>query len=534
MWWLVSTPRIALGLWIPALLTGLHCPPQKQASPRDQEILRIQQLIEAHAFNGAHSEVAEALKRHPDDEGFENLLGIVEAQEGNYAAAEASFQRAVAKSPNFTGAYLNLGRLYQEHAPKDPPDLLKALDVYRRVLAYEPGNSEAHYQSASLLLRLHKYQESLNHLSQLPSEFAVTTQVVSIQCADYAGLQKFAETSNAVSHLAASPDLSEPDVQQALLGLMPAKRDDLIVSLLESLRKRQPLSSEFLQALGLAYDRTKQLQQARAALEAAFATAGNGSSFELLWNLASVAHRQRDYQGALGYLAHARDLQPANAAVHYYFGLVCIDLSLIAEARNSFEKAVQLEPENPEYNYALGAASAFRHDPAEAVPYFEKYLQLKPQDSRGKLALGAAYFLAKDYEHALPWLMQSANVPLTSTRSHYYLGAIALHDGQRERAFAELQQALSAKPDFADALAEMGQYYIVQRDYAEAEKWIQHALAVAPDHYSANFYLLTLYTRTKDRRQAGQAKRFDELRKLMDERTQEFLRIVDVQPFESP
>jgi len=521
-----------LGFWISAVLSGFHWPAQKQAAPRDQEILRIQQLIEGRAFASAHAELAEALKRHPGDEGLENLLGVVEAQEGNYAAAEASFQRAVARSPKFTGAYLNLGRLYQEHAGKDPGALPKALDVYRRVLAYEPGNSEAHYQSASLLLRQHKYQESLHHLSLLPSDLAATAQALAIQCGDYAGLQQSAETTKAASRLAASADLSEPDVQQALLGLVPAKRDDLTVSLLESLRKRQPLSPELLQTLGLAYDRTSRLPEAREALEAAFA--GDGSSFELLWNLARVAHRQKDYQGALGYLAHARDLQPANAAVHYYFGLVCIDLNLIAEARNSFEKAVQLEPESPEYNYAMGAASAFRHDPADAVPYFEKYLRLKPQDPRGKLALGAAYFRAKDYEHALPWLTQSANDPLTSTRSHYYLGAIALHDGESERAFSELQQALKAKPDFADALAEMGQYYIVQRDYPEAEKWIQHALAVSPDHYSANFYLLTLYTRTKDQRQAAQAKRFDELKKLMDERTQEFLRIVDVQPFGSP
>jgi Tfp pilus assembly protein PilF len=113
------------------------------------------------------------------------------------------------------------------------------------------------------------------------------------------------------------------------------------------------------------------------------------------------------------------------------------------------------------------------------------------------------------------------------------LGAIALQEGQLDKALSELQQALAAKPDFPDALAGMGQYYIERRDYPEADKWLQHALKVAPDHYSANFYLLMLYTRTKDARQEAQAKRFEELKKLMDEKTQEFLRIVDVRPFES-
>src|SRR5207249_5126519 len=144
--------------------------------------------------------------------------------------------------------------------------------------------------------------------------------------------------------------------------------------------------------------------------------------------LARVARLQKDHQGALGYLAHARDLEPGNASLHYYFGVVCTDLSLVAEARDSFERAVKLEPENPDYNYAMGAASAFRQDPAEGVPYFEKYLKLRPQDPRGKLALGATLFRAKDYEHALPWLKQSAGNPETATRAHYYWGAIALEE----------------------------------------------------------------------------------------------------------
>jgi len=57
-----------------------------------------------------------------------------------------------------------------------------------------------------------------------------------------------------------------------------------------------------------------------------------------LLELARVAHKQRDYQGALGYLAHARDLEPGNASLHYDFGLVCLDLNLVAEARNSLRR----------------------------------------------------------------------------------------------------------------------------------------------------------------------------------------------------
>jgi len=515
----------------PQLLLAKHSP-QNQTSARDQKILLIQKLIQENDFEKARLALAEAANQYPADAGFDNLSGIVAAQQGDYLAAEKSLRRAITRDPSFTGAYLNLGRLYQENAAADPQAVRKALDVYRRVLEYDAANAEANYQTAALLLRQSLYQESLNYLSRLPSEDQTSAQTLSMRCADYAGLSNRKGADDAAGQLMRAPGFSEPDAQQALFGLIPGKRDDLIVALLENLQGRQQLSSATLESLGSAYEHLNRLIEARAALEKSFV---NGKpSVALLLELARVARLQKDYQGALGYLAHARDMEPRNAGLHYYFGVVCVDLSLIAEARDSFAKAVEIEPENADYNYAMGAASAFRQDPAEAVPYFEKYLRLKPRDPRGKLALGAALFRAKDYEHARPWLKQSAGSSETATRAHYYLGAIALEEDRLDEAFTELQEALKAKPDSPDALAEMGRWYLNRRDYQKAEKQIQLALKIEPDHYAANFYLLMFYSRTKDAKQEAQAKRFEELKKLLAEKNQEFLRIVEVRPFETP
>jgi tetratricopeptide (TPR) repeat protein len=505
---------------------------QNHTSERDQKILMIQQLIQDHDLPGASRKILEVRRQYPSDAGLDNLLGIVEAQQGNYPAAEKSFREALKREPKFTGASLNLGRLYLENSAVDSQNRQKALDVYLGVLAYDPKNAEANYQSAALLLEQGKYQDSFDHISRLPEESRASAQALSILCADYAGLGGRERTDDAAARLVSRADFSEPDAQQALLGLRVAKRDDLVISLLESLQKRQPLSPELLRALGSAYERTGRLAEARAALEKSFTseTLGIGSLLEL----ARVARKQQDYQGSLGYLAHARDLEPQNAGIHYYFGLVCMDLNLVAEARNAFEKAVQIEPENPGYNYAMGAASTFRHDPGEAVPYFEKYLKLKPQDPRGKLALGAALFRAKDYDAAVPRLKEAAMIHETATVAHYYLGAIALQERRLDEAHSDLEQALKSKPDYADALAELGQYYLMQKEYSQAEKQIRRALEIDPDHYSANFYLLTLYTRTGDARQEAQSKRFDELKKLLAEKMQEFLRIVEVRPLETP
>jgi tetratricopeptide (TPR) repeat protein len=505
---------------------------QDHQSTRDQQILLIQRLIEERNLADAEKRLNEAAKQFPADAGFDNLRGIVDAQKGNHEAAANSFSQAIQRSPRFTGAYLNLGRLYQEKSASDPQARKKALETYARVLDYEPKNEEANYQTAALLLQQGKFQESLAHLSRLPEELQGRAQALSISCADYAATGNRQAADDAAARLLADPEFSEADAQQTLSGLAAGKRDDLVVLVLEGLQKRQALSPQLLQALGSAYARTRRLDEARAALEKA--AAGENLSPVLLLELAWVAHEQHDYKGSLGYLAHARDLAPGNASIHYDIGLVCLDLDLLAEAGNAFEKAVKLEPENASFNYAMGSVAAFRHDPAEAVPFFQKFLQLKPGDPRGKLALGTVFFRAKDYDAAVPWLTEAVEVPETATTAHYYLGAIALQQRRLDEAFGQLQLALKAKPDYANVLAEMGQYYLMKKDYGEAEKQIRRALEIDPDYLAANLYLLTLYTRTGDSRREAQAKHFEELQKHREEKARELMRIVEVRPFETP
>jgi tetratricopeptide (TPR) repeat protein len=501
---------------------------QTRDKERERRILEIQRLFGQGDLSGARKLLDEATKRFPADAGLDNLNGIIEAREGNHAAAERSFRRAVNRDRKFTGAYLNLGRLYQERSAADPRALTKALDVYRSVLRYDAANAEANYQSAALLMRKGDYRLSLDHLARLPANIQASAQVLSVSCADYAGLGRMDRANEMARRLMAHPDFSELDVTAILPALTGARRDDLSVELLEALRGRRTLSAGMRRRLGLAYEETGKLAQAREALEE---SAGGGRPHAaLLADLARVARKQQDYQGALGYLAHARDLEPKDAALHYFFGLVCLDMNLVAEARAAFERSVIIEPENPAYNYAMGAASTYRRDSTEAIPYFEKYVRLRPRDARGKLALGAALFAAKRYDAAEKALMESVKVPDTSAVAHYYLGAIARRGGRLDEAVLKLRQALKARPDYADALAELGQCYLTKREYEPAGELLRRALEIAPNHYAANFNLLTLYARTRDEREAEQSARFEEVKKLREENAREILRMIEVRP----
>ena len=524
----------AFSTWIVfcLILVGPVFPQRGPTDARDQRVLQVQQLIAQGDLDGARKLLKESTKQYPADPGFDNLLGIIEAQQGNYEAAEGCFNRAISRAQRFTGAYLNLGRLYQEHSAVDRQALRKAASVYHTVLQYDPENVEANYQSATLLMRQGAYQASLDRLSRLPAEIQNRSQTLSVRCANFAGLGNRERADETASQLLSHPEFSELDALTILSTVTASGRDDLNVRLLEGLLKRQPLSPEMMRSLGLTYERTGRLVEARQSLESS--VAGARPSVTLLLELARVAHKQQDYKGALGYLAHARDLEPNNASSHFYFGLVCMDLNLVAEAHNSFGKAVSLEPKNPSYNYAMGAASVFRHNPAEAIPYFEKYIHLKPLDPRGNLGLGVAMFKAKQYDAAARVLAGSVKHSETAATAHYYLGTIARQKAQVNEAIGELKQALKSKPDYPDALAELGRCQLMRKDYELAGQYLRRALEINPNHYAANFNLLTLYARTSDERQAAQAKRFEEIQKLSEEKTQDLLRIVEVHPYPAP
>src|SRR5437879_6659047 len=86
-------PAVTLCISLCAAHFGPAYPKQDYSTERDQKILQIQQLIQDHDLAEASRKILEAAKQYPADAGLDNLRGIVEAQQGNYAAAEKSFSR---------------------------------------------------------------------------------------------------------------------------------------------------------------------------------------------------------------------------------------------------------------------------------------------------------------------------------------------------------------------------------------------------------------------------------------------------------
>lgn len=504
------------------------CASGSRAESLDAILKRSQDLIQEGDLATGRAELERGLKAFPHDGNLHGLLGVIEAQSGNYVAAEANFKKAIARIPNFTAVYLNLGRLYQENSPKDPEALRKAKYTYETLLRFEPDNRQALYQCAFVLLHLGSYQQSLEYVARLPAEDQEFPQALSVKCAAFAATGKSEEAEAFGEMLLRNPQTTEVDVLLTVPFLEAHGRNSLAEKLLRGQTERlQGASYGSFRALGLFYKRQERWNEARESLDRASQFRPNDAP--LLYDLAQVAFGQRDYKGALGYLAHARDLRPQNAKVHYFWGVVSIQESLFKEAYDSFKQAVSLDPENPYYNYALGAATFVYSGAAEAIAPLQKFLQLQPDDPRGRLALGATYFEGFEFEKAKRELLAAAESPETAAMARFYLARVANHTGDRQGALKELHLGLEADPQSSEVYAELGGTYVKLRDYPKAETALQRALELYPDSYTANLNLMILYQRTKDPRADEQGKRYNQIRDKLQKAKVDMLRTIQIE-----
>jgi tetratricopeptide (TPR) repeat protein len=500
-----------------------------QAPP--ELVQELTALLDAGELARAKALVGDALRRHPSDVTLHNIAGAIDAQQGSYQSAERHFRAAIRADPKVASPYLNLGRLYQEHAPEDPDALRKALAVYRQLLEFDPANVEALFQAAVVSARGGEWTASRALLERLPGKARSRPQALALLAVDLACVGDQAGAEKVTAQLLAHPDLTEEDVLAVLPALesATATASGLAERLITGLDARGLASAQSLRQLGLVQVRQGRFDEGRRMLERAMRTAG-APSVPLLLDLARAAYKQKDFKGALGYLAQARDLEPQNAQVHFFFGIACVDLNLGSEAYESLKKAVALAPENAYVNYALGAVAIHRHEPSEALPHFEKYVKLQPADPRGRFALGAARFYSNDFDAARADLERASRFPETAAGAHYFLGRIARQLNDLDRARREIERALAADPRYADAWAELGLLQTRAGEYAAAEESLGRALERDPENYPATVNLAALYARTRDPRRDEQKARVDALQQKREAAAQDFLRLIQVVP----
>jgi tetratricopeptide (TPR) repeat protein len=516
--------RVAL---LPAVLLWVVLPLRSESPEIERTIEAVQTAIQNGDQAAASKLLAEALKQYPKEAGLFNLRGVIHAQRSELADARKDFQEAVRLSPELTPAWQNLGRACQ--LMTDPAATVCAVRAWEHVARAQPADVEADTALATLYEWQGRFSDSLREMDKLPAGAGSGSSLLALRCADLQGLHRTQGAVEVAQRLVRAADFSEADVTSIYPVLDSTKSAALVLTLVEALDSRGQASAASLRRLAVAYEQLNRLKDARQTLERV-ATLEPRNPQHLL-ELARLAHLMHDYEGSLGYLAHARDLTPNNARVHFLFGLVTVEMELPIEARKSLEKALAIEPQNPEYNYAMGAVLLSSGSANAAIPYFTKYVTAQPDDPRGHFALGAAYFDAYDYDKCRAQMLAIAKDPKTAAGAAYFLGRVARIEENYDEAASELQQAITLMPSFAPAYTELAHTRLRQDRFEDARQAIKRALDLDHDSFQANSVLLALYQRTHDSRTEDQAAHLRMLDAQRSKKRDLMLRTIEMRPF---
>ena len=501
---------------IAAILIGSSSLPASDLKSADA-VRTAQEQIEQGNLAGAWQTVQSALEKYPSDAGILNLRGVVHAQRAELGEARDYFAKAVQINPQLTPGWKNLGRACQQL--NQQPCALKAWQI---VASRAPTNEEAHTALAQIYEERGDFAESLRQLN------AAKKDNLPLRCLDLSGLKRNGEAKELAKRLANEADFREADFESMHGPIDEPKGAGVLEVLAEGLDTRGLAGKVTLQRLAVAYEQLKRPVDARKTLERV-AVLDPWNSAHLL-ELARLAEDANDHEGALGYLAHARDLEPNNARIHFLFGAIAGEMNLPIEAKQSLDKALAIDPDNPNYNYAMGSVILQTRDAATASSYFAKYVKARPADERGHYALGLAYFSAGEYTHAREEMRTARINKSLAAAADYYLGRMARLDGDLDEAAHQLREALSLQPKFSEPHTELGRIAMMRGEMAVAHSELEEAVRLSPQSFQANEQLLVLYRRTHDPRAAGQEETLKKLDEERSKRAELMLRTLEMRP----
>ena len=189
------------------------------------------------------------------------------------------------------------------------------------------------------------------------------------------------------------------------------------------------------------------------------------------------------------------ELVPQLPGGFYYTGTLLVRDGKISEATNYFLHAVAIQSDYAQAETAMGEVLANQQKPAEAVRWLERAIQSNPKYVETYLALG---FLEQDQGNtaaAMANYQKAADLEPDGPADFFNRANIAAGMYQWDKAIADLEAVVKAKPEFWQAHYLLGIQLAANGKNAEAQKEFLEAIHYRPDFAPAHLYLgITLAT----------------------------------------
>lgn len=467
-----------------ALAFAPLCVPQQGRSSLSSELQQIESLIQQNRLYEAKNSTLEVLQRNPSSAEAYNLLGMIQADQQDFAGASESFQKALRLKPSFIKTYNNLGALYMA---QKRPDL--AEKEFRDALRLNPADREAHYNLGVVMMINASPAAAIAQFRQVhPPDTATRFQLVRA----YFQIKQPAEALRTATELSQQNE-NNIQVHFSLGVLLGSEKQYKAAQLeLEKADALQPGTFEILFNLGQDLLRSGDNANAEAVLNRAIRA--NPDSAEALYLMAQVCANQSRPLDALDLLVRARKLAPDNPDILFLMAQISMQQNYFEDAIPLLESGVQMAPRRPDLIALLGESYFMAGKVDKAIDEFNKLVEVEGS-ARSYAFLGLCYRNLGRYDEARQQFEKGLKLDPKNSLCFFNLGFIAERQGDAAQAEAFFQKSLASNPDFADALLEMANLRIASRKFPEAEVLLRHFVRVSRDP-GTGYYKLAMVERS--------------------------------------
>ncbi len=197
---------------------------------------------------------------------------------------------------------------------------------------------------------------------------------------------------------------------------------------------------------------------------------------------------------------------PSSAEACYGLGSALLNQHKLAEARQSFERAVILRASYPDtlanaWNN-LGLIATRENQTQEAIRDFSEALRSSPNHLIALNNLGSAYRLQKNWEQARATFERALKASPDDAESNYGLGMVLAQKDNTVQAYEYLRKALKARPDYPEALNNLGILYLRTGRRDEGVASFEKCINVAPNFDQSYINLARVYSIEGDTQKA--------------------------------
>ena len=255
-------------------------------------------------------------------------------------------------------------------------------------------------------------------------------------------------------------------------------------------------------ALGSVYRASGRTAEAIVELKRALELAPN--SDEAYRRLASVYLASGRSAEATQAYQKAVEMNPYYWVNHNVLGNAYNQLGDYGKAADSYRRVIELDPKNPYAYNNLGAVLVESGKFREAVEPLQKSLQFSP-GGQAYSNLGIAYFYLKEYDKAIPAYEKAVQLVPTSDMFVGNLAEAYHLAGQKDRAQATFEQAISlaykelqVNPRDAATKGRLALWYGKKGDLRQALKFIAEARAIDPNNVDLVYYQAQAFALAND------------------------------------